>query len=143
MKYYYKLVLGLFLGICSLPWAYALSAHIKITEIKVNQLEQAVWSKLQLAETNASDIQSISEPRLQRLLLTVQWQHPANLDIQLCNAQRQHCQRVPPDGRLLSSQFAGQKLNAPLWLKITARSWRGGYPPAYLRAELVLWAKPL
>ncbi|HLR82325.1 MAG TPA: hypothetical protein VK051_04245 [Paenalcaligenes sp.] len=143
MKYYYKFVFGLFLSIYSLSWAYAHSAHIKATEIKVNQLEQAVWSKLQLAETDASDARSTRESRLQRLLLTVQWQHPADLDIQLCNAQRQRCQRVPPDGRLLSNQFAGQKMDAPLWLKITAHSWRGGYPPAYLRAELVLWTQPI
>ena len=122
-----------------MPLTYALSAHVKSTEIKVNQLEHPVWAKLQLSEAEA---QSSKDYKLQRLLLTIQWQQPVDLDLQLCNKQRQHCQRAASDGRLLSSNFAGQKLADPLWLKITARSWQGGYPPAYIRAELVLWAQP-
>lgn len=138
--HYFFIYMFLFFGLLSTSAAQGVSVHIPAVPVEVTQLHQPVWVKLQL---RSQHIQPEQTQRLKNVLLTVHWQHPAQLRIALCDAQRKNCHQADSSGRLWGSFFTDQRLDQPLWLQVVAQSWQGGYPPVYARAELVLWPQPL
>lgn len=132
-------LLFFFLSLCFTSQAIAITGHIQATNITVNRLDEPIWVKLQL---DPAQVKKVGHYFINQILLSVNWQHPAKLNIALCDAQRSRCQTAEPNGRLFGAFFTDQTLGQPLWLKVIAAAWQGGYPPAHARAELVLWAKP-
>ncbi|HLS17846.1 MAG TPA: hypothetical protein VK049_08500 [Paenalcaligenes sp.] len=117
----------------------ASSHHIRANSISIEQQAKPVWVELRLPSQGSSQSSNL---KLQHLLLTLHWQHPAQLSATLCDARRKQCRQASPDGHLAGSFFTDQSIYDPLWLKLEVKSWQGGYPPAHVRVELALWSQP-
>lgn len=110
--------------------------HRLIERIAIHRLNDTVWVPL----TSSHKATQFS-PQIDTLLLQINTQSPAQLEVHLCTEDKRQCRAVPTSGRLYSRTFTQHNLHQPLWLAVRATAWRGAYPPVFIRAELTLWAK--